>query len=124
MSKRLLKDALGWGFLLWLIGYVLGIALFPFVPAASIGWIITPFGILITLWVLFRKVKSVSFRYYLTLAIVWTLLAIVLDYFLLVKLFKPVDGYYKPDVYLYYILTFLLPLTAGGIKRSNANKNG
>ena len=24
-------------------------------------------------------------------------------------LFDPADGYYKPDVYLYYALTFLMP---------------
>jgi hypothetical protein len=37
----------------------------------------------------------------------------VFDYFLLVKVFKPVDGYYKLDVYLYYVLTFILPLIVG-----------
>lgn len=113
MNKQLLKDSLGWGFILWLIGYALGIILFPFVPAFAMGWIIMPIGIIITLWALFKKVKSESFRYYLVLAIVWTLIAVIFDYFFLVKALNPADGYYKLDVYLYYALTFVLPLVAG-----------
>ncbi len=113
MNKQFLKDAVGWGIILWLIGYVLGIILFIFIPSALLGWVIMPIGIVITLWVLLKKIKSNSFRYYLLLAVIWTFIAIVFDYFFLVKLFKPADGYYKLDVYLYYILTFLLPLTVG-----------
>jgi hypothetical protein len=117
MNKQTLKDALGWGFILWLIGYILGIVLFPFVSVSAVGWVIMPVGILITLWVLFTRVKSGSFQYYLILAVVWTLIAILFDYFLLVKLFKPADGYYKLDVYLYYALTFVLPLIVGWRKQ-------
>jgi len=118
MNKKLfLKDALGWGFSLWLIGYVLGIVFFAFVPASILGWVIMPFGILITLWVLFKKIHSESLQYYLILAIAWMLIAILLDYFLLVKVFKPADGYYKLDVYLYYILTFIMPLLVGWKKK-------
>ena len=29
------------------------------------------------------------------------------------QLFKPADGYYKPDVYLYYAITFVLPIVVG-----------
>lgn len=112
-SKEYYKDALGWGFILWLIGYALGILLFAIVPASMIGWIIMPIGIAITLWVLLKKVKSDSFNYYVLLAVVWTLIAIIFDYFFLVKLFKPADGYYKLDVYVYYISTFALPLIIG-----------
>ena len=113
MNKQMLKDALGWGFVLWLIGYVLGIVLFAFVPADILGWIIMPIGIIITLWVLFKRIKAESLKYYFILAITWTLIAVILDYFLLVKLFKPADGYYKLDVYLYYALIFVLPLIVG-----------
>lgn len=118
MSRNFLKDALGWGFLLWLTGYVLGIILFMLVPPPMVGWIIMPIGILLTLWVLFKKVKGDSFGYYLLLALSWTLIAIVFDYFLLVKVFKPVDGYYKLDVYLYYVLTFALPIFVGWRKKA------
>jgi hypothetical protein len=113
MNKQFYKDAFGWGFILWLIGYVLGIIFFKIIPPSLIGWIIMPIGIIITLWVLFRKIKGESFKYYALLAVVWTLLAIILDYFFLVKAFKPADGYYKLDVYLYYALTFILPLAVG-----------
>jgi hypothetical protein len=113
MNRQLLKDTLGWGFLLWLIGYVLGMILFSIVPVSLIGWIIMPIGIVITLWVLFKKVKGSSFRYYLLLAIIWTLIAIVFDYLFIVKLLKPAVSYYKFDVYLYYALSFILPLIVG-----------
>lgn len=122
MSKQFLKDAFIWGFALWLIGYVLGIVLFVVVPAVLIGWIIMPIGIVITLWVLLKKVKADSFPYYLFLAVVWVLIAIILDYFLIIKVFKPADGYYKPDVYLYYILTFIFPLLVGWKKRGSFSK--
>lgn len=113
MTKKFLKDALGWGVVLWLIGYVLGIVLFAFVPASMIGWVITPIGIVITLLVLFKKIKGESLGYYLSVAAVWTVIAIVFDYFFLVKVFNPADGYYKLDVYLYYVLTFVMPLAVG-----------
>lgn len=122
MSKDLFKDALGWGFILWLIGYALGIFLFVIVPAPLIGWIITPIGIVITLLILYKKVKGASFRYYIVLAVSWTLIAIVLDYLLIVKLFKPADGYYKLDVYLYYILTLALPLIVGWRKTATSGR--
>lgn len=118
MNKQLLKDTLGWGFLLWLIGYGLGILLFTLVPLYLIGWIIMPIGIAIILWVLTKKIKSKIFNYYLMLAVAWTAIAFVFDYFFLVKAFKPADGYYKPDVYLYYSLTFILPLIIGLSKKA------
>jgi len=114
--KPIYKDALGWGLILWLIGYALGIILFFIAPASVIGWIIMPIGVVITLWVLLKKVKGNSFQYYFTLAIIWTLIAVVLDYLLIVKTLKPADGYYKLDVYLYYTLTFIIPLIVGRCK--------
>jgi hypothetical protein len=117
MNKQLLKDSLGWGFILWLIGYILGFVFFFTVPSNLIGWVIMPIGIIITLWVLFKKIKSTSFKYYVKLAFIWTLIAIIFDYFFMVKALKPTNGYYKLDVYLYYILTFILPLFAGWKKK-------
>ena len=113
MNKLFYKDAFGWGFILWIIGYVLGIIFFAVVPPNMIGWVIMPIGIIITLWVLFKKINTGSMKYYLWLAIVWTLIAVIFDYFFLVKVFKPADGYYKLDVYLYYVLTFVMPLVVG-----------
>lgn len=118
MNKQSLKDAVMWGIILWFTGYVLGIVLFMVVSPAVLGWIIMPIGVLITLWVLVKKVNSASLEYYLFLGAIWTVIAIVFDYLFLVKVFNPADGYYKLDVYLYYVLTFILPVWVGW-KKSN-----
>jgi hypothetical protein len=113
MNKQFIKEALGLGFLLWLIGYVLGFVFFAFVPAALIGWYIMPIGLLLTFWVLLKKIDNQVLNYYLGLGLVWALVAIVFDYLFLVKLLKPVDGYYKLDVYLYYTSMLILPIVIG-----------
>ena len=87
--------------------------LFALVPASLIGWIITPIGIAITLWIAFKKVKGSTLPYYGLVALAWLSIAVVGDYLFIVKAFKPADGYYKPDVYLYYALTVGIPLFAG-----------
>lgn len=119
MNKRLLVDALGWGLILWLIGFVLGIVLFPFIPLWAIGWAILPIGVAVALWILYRRIKGETLQYYLIVGVVWTLIAVLLDYFIMVKMLKPADGYYKVDVYLYYALTFVLPLLVGWRKLAN-----
>jgi hypothetical protein len=119
-NMQIYKDTLGWGFLVWLFGYLLGIILFFVVTKSMIGWIITPIAVIVTLWVLIKKIKSLSLSYYFLIAIIWTLIAIVLDYLLIVKAFKTEVGYYKLDVYLYYSLTFVLPLLVGLWKRNKA----
>ncbi len=119
-NGQLLKDSLGWGFILWLIGYVLGIVLFFVFPPLLIGWVILPIGLIITLWVLLKKVESGTLRYYLTLAVVWTAIAVAFDYLFIVKAFNPEDGYYKLDVYLYYLLTFTVPLIVGWWKKTKS----
>ncbi len=118
MNKRLIKDAFGWGVLLWLIGYALGILFFTLLPPSAIGWVITPIGIAITVWVLLKKIKGDSLRYYLLIGLAWTAIAIVGDYLFIVRAFHPADGYYKLDVYLYYLLTLALPIAVGWWKRS------
>lgn len=122
MKKQFFKDTIGWGLLLWLIGYILGIVLFMIVPPSILGWVIMPIGTIITLWVLFKKIKNNTLKYYLLLSVFWTLIAIIFDYFFLVKLFKPADGYYKLDIYVYYTLTFVLPLVVG-FKKNKSNLN-
>lgn len=113
MTKQFLKDALGWGTILWLIGYILGIIFFAIMPAEMIGWVIMPIGIIMTVWVAFKIIRGINFYYYLWVGISWTIIAVVFDYLFLVLLFKPADGYYKPDVYIYYALTLFIPLLAG-----------
>ena len=115
--KKFLKDALGWGFILWLIGYFLGIVLFAIVPPSLLGWVIMPIGIAVTLWALFKKVAGGSLGYYALVGLVWAIIAIVCDYVFLVQVFHPADGYYKLDIYLYYALTFALPVMFGWWKQ-------
>ena len=118
MTQQFYKDSFGWGFILWLIGYLLGIVLFFIVPPSLLGWVIMPIGLAITLWELLKKIKSESFKNYIALAFIWVLIAVVCDYLFLVLVFKPSDGYYKLDVYVYYFLTFILPLIIGFGKKS------
>ena len=120
MNKQLVIDSLGWGFVLWLIGYVLGIAFFFVLPPALVGWAVTPLGLIVTLWVLFRRVKSAAFQHYVVVAVAWTLIAVLFDYWFIVQVFKPADGYYKPDVYLYYASTLICPLLVGWWKSARS----
>ncbi len=122
LNRQLFKDSLGWGFVLWLIGYALGIVFFFVVPPALLGWVIMPIGVIITLWVLLNRVKSGALQYYVVLAVVWTVVAIAFDYLFIVKLLNPSDGYYKLDVYLYYLLTFTIPLVVGWRKSKTNGK--
>lgn len=119
-SNRLIRDALAWGIALWLIGYILGIILFFVLPTAVIGWLIMPIGVLITFWVLVNKINYWSLWHYALLSVFWTAAAIGLDYLFIVKLLSPEDGYYKLDVYLYYVLTFLMPLAIGWWRSSRS----
>ena len=112
MTKQFYKDSFGWGFVLWLVGYILGILLFPIAPPSLLGWLIMPIGVFVTMYVLLKKIKSDSFKHFVLLSFIWVLMAIVLDYFFNVKMFKIVD-YYKLDIYVYYFLTLAMPLAVG-----------
>jgi hypothetical protein len=118
MDKKMPVDAFGWGFALWLIGYLLGIALFFVLSPSMLGWVIMPIGFAIAMFVSLKKIGAEggsgnTIGYFLTIAIVWTLMALILDYIFIVKMLGPADGYYKLDVYVYYALTFAIPLAAG-----------
>jgi hypothetical protein len=113
MNRQLLKDSIGWGFVLWLTGYLLGIILFFVLPSSLIGWAILPLGVVVTLWVLLRRVQIERWTHYAILAGVWTVMAVAFDYIFIVKAFSPADGYYKPDVYVYYVLTCIIPMGVG-----------
>lgn len=122
-TKQKLISTFGWGFVLWLIGYVLGFIFFMFVPANLIGWFIMPIGAAITIWVVLKKIVRDSFGCYIGLGVIWTLLAVVLDYLFIVKMLKPEDGYYKFDVYIYYALIFLIPVVIGYFKMRKTGNN-
>jgi hypothetical protein len=121
-TKEKLISTFFWGFVLWLIGYSAGIILFFIVPKGYIGWGITPFATVITIWVLIKKIKRPELTCYFGLGLMWTLVAVILDYIFLVRLLNTESAYYKPDVFLYYILTFTLPIIVGYWKYTHKSK--
>ena len=120
MKRHALLDLFGWGFALWLFGYLLGFVFYAFVPPAQIGWYVMPLGIAATCLVLWKFVAFDTLTDGVWLGIAWAAIAVVFDYLFIVKLLDPPDGYYKPDVYLYYALMLLLPIGAAFLKRQSA----
>ena len=116
---KIFLNTVFWGFILWLFGYVMGIIFFFFVPKDLIGFVILPLGFAFTLWVLLKKIIRESFVCYVGLGVIWTIMAVAFDYFFIVRLFQSAD-YYKPDVYIYYVLTFVLPVVIGWYKFRNS----
>jgi hypothetical protein len=112
--KQWIKDTAGLGIVLWLIGYLASLALF-FSPLAGImGWILlaifTPVTIAISWW-WFRKREHLPVQYYAGVGVAWVMFAAVLDYLFIVLLFQA--AYYGPDVFVYYAVTFLIPVGVG-----------
>lgn len=116
--RRKLVDTLGLGVGIWLIGYIASIILYFVIPNSILGWVLfvifTPIVLCIA-YLRFRKRKE-SIGYYLAIAVVWTITAIVLDYIFIVTLFNN-NSYYKIDVFVYYLTTFVIPLLIGYIYR-------
>lgn len=104
---------LTWGFILWLVGYLAGMALFFIVPKDFIGWILSPFATIFTIWVLMKKVRRPELMCYFGTGLIWMLMAIALDFIFIVILLKTGTSYYKPDVIMYYLLTLVLPMVVG-----------
>lgn len=113
-AKRKLKDTLGWGFILWFIGFALGMILFPFVPVKFIGLPILAVFIPLAIFIAYKRFNNFGAptSYYLLIAVIWLGLALILDYVFIVKAFKP-ENYYDFDVMIYYLTTFLIPLIVG-----------
>lgn len=111
--KNWIKDTVGLGIIIWLVGYLASIGLF-FTPfAEDMGWIITaiftPVTIAITWW--WFRARNIPFSYFVKVGVVWTMIAVVLDYLFIVQLFQA--AYYEADVFVYYALTFLIPVGVG-----------
>lgn len=113
--QQVLKDTAGLGILFWLVGYLAGIVLFFTPYRDSMGWIMlftfTPFTILVTWW-WFRQRDYASTEYYAGVGIAWAVIAIVLDYLFIVRLFSS-PAYYTLHISLYYALMFLIPVGVG-----------
>jgi len=112
-GTALLKYGLMWGSLLWLACYIAGIILFFVMPPDMIGWILTPLASLLTILLITKKMRGHNFPFYIWTGLIWTVIAILFDYFFLVKFFNLEDSYYKFDIYLYYCLMFVLPVFFG-----------
>ena len=112
--QQLIKDTAGLGVALWLIGYLASLVLFFSPYAGAMGWILlvvcTPVTIAIT-WLWFRKRENLSLEYFAAVGVSWVVIAIVLDYLFIVLLFNAV--YYGIDVFVYYTVTFLIPVGVG-----------
>ena len=112
--KTKLVDAVLLGSAIWLIGYIASIILYGFAPSSLLGWVLfvllTPLTIYIA-YLRFRKRKETA-AYYAAVALVWVVLAMVLDYVFIVKALNA-QGYYKADVFVYYLTTFIVPFAVG-----------
>lgn len=113
-TKRKLIDTLGWGFILWLIAFILGTMLFPFVPTKFLGLFTLPVAIIITPLVAYKRFRNFGApsSYYLLVATVWVLLNVVFDYLVIIKTFNA-QNFYDLDLIIYYLATFLAPLIIG-----------
>jgi hypothetical protein len=122
MTTFIVRDVIGWGVGLWLFGYILGFVFYGLLPPALIGWYVMPLGIAATVLALWRWVTPTSWPEAAMLGLGWCVIAIVLDYLGIVTLLNPPDGYYKLDVYVYYLITLLLPLLACLLQASTDTK--
>ncbi|VVB63623.1 Uncharacterised protein [uncultured archaeon] len=59
----------------------------------------------------FNKRERLRLQYYAGVGVGWALIAIVLDYLFIVLLFQA--NYYGIDVFVYYAVTFLIPVGVG-----------
>jgi hypothetical protein len=121
--KQIIKDTAVLGTVLWLIGYLASLVLFFTPYAGTMGWILlavfTPVTIVIVyLW--FRKRERLPLPYYAGVGVAWVLIALVLDYLFIVLLFQA--NYYNIDVFVYYALTFLIPVGIGLFLSRNRNE--
>jgi hypothetical protein len=111
--KQWVADFVLLGLLLWLIGYLASLALFFSPFASEMGWILlvacTPVAVAITYWRFRGRVLPLA--YYAKAGLCWMALAIVLDYIFIVLLFTAT--YYGADVFVYYVVTFLVPVCVG-----------
>jgi hypothetical protein len=111
--KQILKDTAALGTGLWLVGYLASLLLFFSPYAGMMGWILlvicTPVTIAVAWW--WFRTRDLALTYYAGVGIAWTALAVVLDYLFIVLLFQAT--YYGSDVFVYYAMTFIIPVGVG-----------
>jgi hypothetical protein len=108
-----IKDTAGLGIVLWLLGYLASLLLFFSPFASSMGWVLlavfTPVTIAVAWW--WFRARDLALTYYAGVGAAWTVIAVVLDYLFIVLLFQAT--YYGIDVFVYYAMTFLIPVGVG-----------
>lgn len=113
-------DTVGFGFLLWFIGYLMGffIITIPGYPEIMMNPIIlVPFSLLGALvtaafaYIRFRKRAEVNWRYASLVGISWTAVAVILDFVFIVLLFNA-SSYYRLHIFIYYAITFIVASTS------------
>jgi len=113
--KQWIKDTAGLGMALWLIGYLASLALFFTSYAGIMGWILiaifTPVTIAIAWWWFRQREPPLPLQYYAGVGLAWMLIAIVLDFLFIVLMFQAT--YYDVDVFVYYVVTSLIPVGVG-----------
>lgn len=114
MSKTKLIDTIGLGFAVWLVGYAAGMMLFAFVPLSVLGWFVLAVLIPVAIFIAYKRFRGMKAPalYFLFVAASWVSLAVVFDHLFIVKAFN-VQNYYDVDVFIYYALTFFIPLSMG-----------
>lgn len=113
-TQQKLVDTLAGGFGLWILGFALGMMLFPFVPVARLGWFIVPVMAIVTVYVAYQRLRhsDETIGYFVLVGITWLAIAVVLDYLLIVKAFAA-ENYYDADIFIYYALSLLIPIVVG-----------
>lgn len=124
--KQFIRDAVLLGTALWLLGYLASLLLFVTPLHPVMGWVLIGFFTPVTTaiaWYWFRA-RDQPLPYYVKVGLAWTVLAIVLDYLFIVLLFSAT--YYGPDVFVYYAVTFAIPVGVGwrlqGRKKAEAGQ--
>ena len=111
--QQFARDALLPGTVLWLLGYLASLVLFVSPFADIMGWVLiaafTPVTIAVAWW--WFRARDLALTYYAGVGAAWTVIAVVLDYLFIVLLFQAT--YYEFDVFVYYALTFLIPVGVG-----------
>lgn len=112
--KTRFVDTLLFGSAIWVLGYVASIILYSFVPNSLLGWILFVIFTPLTIYIAYLRFngRKETVAYYSVVALVWVVLAIVFDYVFIVKAFNT-QSYYKADVFVYYLTTFIVPLVVG-----------
>ena len=86
------------------------ILFFAFVPPTLIGWFVMSIGTALTIFVLWKWIRPETIGRGILLGVAWCAIAIICDYIFIVMLLDPPDGYYKLDIYIYYVFTLALPV--------------